>query len=247
MRSSSHLDVSHPCLRYTITHLDSPLDVVFWHDKYRSLNNRHLLALIDAGVEECRVRVWPLIPGLLIPCGSMTRCVVQKFFEARTSSNGGVTAQVRSMKGDRGEGAVFPEDSISQMDVWDIQSQLTEEGSSTIHGVTAISLISAPSSLYSDGFQHCFVEGTLFLSSTGDFVEASSLEQFSYIQAAHGELTRGMAAQRHDPQERTTVTLRTCSSSYLIHLSHVDRIPQGSFFDELCESTSERKQNQTNI
>ena len=61
--------------------LDDPsmvLNVVYFHGHYRSLNNRHLTAIIKyAGAMEkqgrlprpCCVRVWPLVRYLSLRCG----------------------------------------------------------------------------------------------------------------------------------------------------------------------------------
>lgn len=84
MASDGHIAWDAPELR---------LDVVWWHGCFRSLNNRHLAVLKQAGAEKCLVREWPLTPGLFLP-GS-NRSVLQKFIEVQTSRVGGCTIQLK--------------------------------------------------------------------------------------------------------------------------------------------------------
>lgn len=73
------------------------LNVVFYHGNYRSLNNRHLVALVQYGdCLESRnllpskgfVRVWPLVRGLELDDGSH-QDVVRKFLQASDTQSEG--------------------------------------------------------------------------------------------------------------------------------------------------------------
>jgi len=84
------------------------LNVVLFHGEYRSLNNRHAVALVRYAEEverqspgspvTCFIRVWPLVRGLRLDDGS-DRDVAKKFLEANDSHTDGTVIVTRSRNG----------------------------------------------------------------------------------------------------------------------------------------------------
>lgn len=88
---------------------DMVIHAVYFHGKLRSLNNRHMAALVrhgewlEAGESApCRVRQWPLVPGLRLDDGSNKEVVV-KFIEAWSTSSDGQKIRMRSRSSSRGK------------------------------------------------------------------------------------------------------------------------------------------------
>merc|ERR1711879_580216 len=88
--------------RLKTTAPEMTLDVVWYHGRYWSLNNRHLHALKiylravqpewKRREEMASIRCWPLTPGLYLH----GRCIVAKFEEALSSRDGGRSLSLRS-------------------------------------------------------------------------------------------------------------------------------------------------------
>ena len=187
------------------------MDVVWWHGAYRSLNNRHLMALKQAGAPKCRVRCWPLAAGLKLLCDKTRRCVVHKFVEARSNLGSGLVARVRpasacSMDGDD---AIRPEDSLSHagadVDACDAQSHFFDNVASCLSRVSFPSMVSAASWMHSNGEHRCYLGECLFWDQTDNKVAASELQQFSWVCAANGQMVRVMSVKRHPLEQRRLV------------------------------------------
>lgn len=80
------------------------LNVVAFHGQHWALNNRHAMALVQYANDAermrvsapvvCKVRVWPLVPGLLLDDGSR-QDVVRKFVSARSTATEGLSIEAR--------------------------------------------------------------------------------------------------------------------------------------------------------
>jgi HrpA-like RNA helicase len=233
-------DIAYLVSARRISQFQIPLDVVFWHGFYRSLNNRHLLALKMARVKQCCVRIWPMIPDLKILCGRTDQSVVNKFMQANTSSNDGVAACLRQPPATTGtwqEDEILPEDSVSRIDPCDEQSQLSEAGTYLSSRKSSVSFISAADQAYSDGEHRCYLEEALFCSWNGVMVGVRHLQQYDWIRAANGELTRVMSVEEHKEEERTLVTLCTGGCILRVTADHRVMVARGSCFQTASAGT----------
>ncbi|CAE7923095.1 unnamed protein product, partial [Symbiodinium necroappetens] len=94
------------------TALDDPsmlLNVVYFHGSYRSLNNRHLTAIVKYAEEmetqsrlpkKCHVRVWPLVRGLrMIYEDGSEQEVIRKFLRSNDSVSDGLSITCKRRAG----------------------------------------------------------------------------------------------------------------------------------------------------
>ncbi|CAJ1428819.1 unnamed protein product [Effrenium voratum] len=107
------------------------LHVVYYHGMHRSLNNRHLTALVrfgelmasrDLPVPKCLVRVWPLVRGLQLDDGSQ-QDVVRKFLRASNSQSDGTTILRKSRHGT----FATEVDQRTRIHVFDLDYSVTEK------------------------------------------------------------------------------------------------------------------------
>ncbi|CAE7939734.1 putative ATP-dependent RNA helicase DHX30 [Symbiodinium microadriaticum] len=180
------------------------LDVVYWHGRYRSLNNRHLAVLKLAGAERCCVRLWPLTPGLNLP-GSRN-CVVRKFLKAQQSPCGGTTLTFvdRSLS----RHAEPPETEASEGGVGGRAGEVAEAMPEylTLSGRKGVT-----------SHMGCWIGGTHFLTPTNELKPIESLQAGNQLCAANGQVVNILRAERLPKQERE-----------LVHMIATDRMDLGS-------------------
>ena len=178
--------------------------MVYWHGRYRSLNNRHLAVLKLAGAERCCVRLWPLTPGLNLP-GSRN-CVVRKFLKAQQSPCGGTTLTFvdRSLS----RHAEPPETEASEGGVGGRAGEVAEAMPEylTLSGRKGVT-----------SHMGCWIGGTHFLTPTNELKPIESLQAGNQLCAANGQVVNILRAERLPKQERE-----------LVHMIATDRMDLGS-------------------